>query len=485
MKTTTANVSRSPCLRSNSPVAASARYRRWPTTGFLLVAFLTFVSTASAQSVISVTSLGARSDGTQSSVTTEAFQKAFATNPTGEIVVPSGIYLLDNSAGPLTVKNFSGHLTFQGSAQLVFADNAKGGLLFIGGSGAIISGLRATYATFPTVRRSPNEQLKFSNTTNTILIDTIVEHSPAAGIIFYNSINPTVTNATVLNSLADGLNFSNCQNARVTNLLTENTGDDGLAFVNYSEYPNLVGGLAQGIVVTNSKARGIAIAGQSNVTVNGFQIQNTSSSGVLVAQDVPHNTRVPANVFIENGTIWNAGKLTPLVGNQYGIEFNSQKSATFTNIAVFDPENNGLSGTAPSGSVVVNNVSIHGPRLGLGFLFYKTQDVQLMNSASSNTPSYGFLSLESRHVIVQGLTVTNAGVSNPLKRAVWFEDAKTIFGSSINVVSTEKAATTIGCYLRPPGLETSGSVRIINLQVDEINRPVLVENSCPGVTFVP
>ena len=451
---------------------------------YFLALLMALAQESRAPSVLSVTSLGASSDGTRSAATTDAFQRAFASNSKGGIIVPPGTYLIDNSAGPLTINNFGGQLTFQGAAQLVFTNNTKGGLEFVGGSGAIITGLRATYASPPTVRKSPNEEIKFSGTTNTVLTDTVVQDSPAAGILFYDSTNPSVTNATVLNTLADGLNFSNCQNARVTNLLTDNTGDDGLAFVNYASYPNRTGGLAQNIVITNSKARGIAVAGQSDVIVNGFRIQNTSSSGVLVAQDTASNTRIPAAVFIENGIISNAGTLAPLVGNQYGIEFNSQSSATFTNIAVFGSGNNGLSGTAPAGSVTVNNVTIDSPLQGLGFLFYQTQRVQVTGSTAHNTPSYGFLSLQSSQVLVAALTITNAGVTDPLKRAVWFEDAKVIQVSSMNVLSGAGMANVIGCYTGAGYSAASGSVKTINFHMDG-GKGLSIESTYPSVTFTP
>jgi len=451
-------------------------------TVFLLWLLLALHQACNTPSVVNVTSLGAHPDGTDAPGTTMAFHNAFASEPTGEIVIPPGHYLIDNSSGPLIISNFSGLLEFQGAAQLVFTNNANGGLLFVGGVGARIYGLRATYATPPTVRKSPNEEVKFSGTRNTFLTDTIVENSPAAGILFFDSVNPSVTNATVLNSLADGLNFSNCQNARVTNLITENTGDDGLAFVNYAQHPNLTGGLAQGIVITNSKARGIAVAGQSDVIVNGFEIHSTSSSGVLVAFDPANVTRVPANVFIENGAIYNAGTLPPLVGNQYGVEFNSQESATFSNIEVIASGDNGLSGTSPKGSVAVNNVTVDSPRKGLGFLFYRTQTVRMSSSAANATPSYGFLSLQSDRVVVVDLTVTNASTIDPLKRALWFEDTHAILASSISIVSDGTTANVIGCRVNRGHAASSGSVKTINFSSDS-DRLLSIDNGCQNVVF--
>ncbi len=253
--------------------------------------------------------------------------------------------------------------------------------------------------------------------------------------------------------------------------------------MNYSAYPNLTGGLAQNVVVTNSKARGIAIAGQSNVTVNGFEIRNTSSSGVLVALDTAANTRIPSNVVIENGTIHDAGTLAPLVGNQYGIEFNSQESVTFANIAVFSPGDSGLSGTAPSGSVRVENVTVNSPRHGLGFLFYRTQNAELTSSTSHDTPSYGFLSLQSNQVVLRDVTVTNAGMTDPLKRAVWFEDTKMISSTFVHVVSDAGMANVIGCYDDSGRTKSVGFVRTIKSRVSPGGNALTVQNNCPNVTF--
>lgn len=459
----------------------SRRNRHW-LTALLCVAFVPLAAICHAQSVVSVIALGAHPDGANPAATTAAFQRAFRDCPNGEIVVPAGSYAIDNSNGPLTITGFNGRLRFQGTAQLVFTNNLNGGLLFEGGMGAVISGLRATYAEAPKIRNSPNEEIKFSRTINTVLTDAVVQNSPAAGILFYGSVNPMVTGATVLDSKADGLNFSNCQNARVVNLRTQNTGDDGLAFVNYARYPDLVGGSAHNITIVDSKARGIAIAGQSAVTVDGFEIHNTASSGVLVAQDTANGTRIPANVRAENGSVYNAGILEPMVGNQYGIEFNASVSATFPNIKVFGSQSNGLSGTSPEGVVTVRNVVIDSPRTGLGFLFYRTGSVLVTDSSVVSAPSYGFLTLESRRVAVRGLIVTNSGANDPLKPAVWFENALAIDASGLQVAFDPGMAHIVGCHTDSGHPAASGLVKVARVGRGT-DMSVTVQNSCPQVTF--
>jgi parallel beta-helix repeat protein len=434
------------------------------------------------QPAVNVQTLGANPNGTNAAATTAAFQTAFTNYPTGQITVPAGTYAIDNSAGWLTVNNFSGSLVFEGGATLMFTSNEMGGLLFIGGSGATITGLTANYSTVPTYRNSPNEMIKFSGTTNTTVTNITVYNSPAAGILFYDSVNPKVTNATVIDSWADGLNFSNCQNAQVTNLTTENTGDDGLSFLNYEQYPNLTGGLAQNISITNSQARGIAVVGQSNVTVNGFQVKGTASSGVLVAQDTYYNTRIPANVLIENGTISGAGTVLPLGGNQYGIEYNSQTSATFTNITVTGSLGPGMSGAAPSGSVTASGITVESPGPGSpGFLFYQTKTVHLTNLTANGTPSYGFMFYESGQIIASGLTAINTAQSDPLQRAIWFEDSTSISATTLDIVSASGDAYIIGCYTDTGYSQPTGSVKTISSTI--AGGTLSLQNSCSRVTF--
>jgi hypothetical protein len=440
------------------------------------------LSAAAGLGQVSVVALGAHSDGTNAAATTAAFRSAFATYSSSEIIVPPGTYLIDNSSGALLINNFSGQLEFEGSAQLVFTTNSMGGLFFESGTGARIDGLHATYSVAPTVRASPNEQIKFSDTTDTTLTNTIVQNSPAAGVLFYNSIRPKVVNLTVLNSLADGLHFANCQDPQVTNLTTVNTGDDALAFLNYAIYPNNSGGFAENIKITNSHSRGISILGQSNVTISNFQIQATSSSGVLVAQDTAYNTRVPAGVKVQNGSVTSAGTLAPLAGNQYGVEYNSQSDATFSNITITDSGSNGLSGVALAGSVIANGVKVVAPRSGVGFLFYQTASAQVQNSTSQNTPSDGFLFLQSPQVIAQGLTAINAAQTDTLRRAIWFEDGQSILATDLKIVSAAGGAYIVGAY-QASGYANTGSIKGITASIT--GATLAIQNNSSKLTITP
>jgi hypothetical protein len=431
---------------------------------------------------ISITDLGAHPDGSSAIETTAAFRTAFGARSSGLIRIPPGRYLVDNSSGPLTASNFSGELRFEGNAVLVFTNSSKAGMLFDGGTGARIYGFKGDYVSPPVSRNSPQEELKLSGTVDTVLTDTLVKNSPAAGILFYDCIRPKVTNAVVLDSFADGLHFANCQDAEVTNLTTVNTGDDGLAFLNYSAYPDKTGGLAHNIHVLNSRARGITVIGQSNVTISNFTIRNTSVSGVLCAEDTNFKTRVPSNVRFSNGLIENAGALTPLSGNKYGIEFNGQISCSFSDIDVLNAAGSGVSGTAPEGSVRLSNISVKGSRSGLGFNFYKTAAVEISNSAAANIPSYGFMFNRCGRVQAEGLTATATAQTDPLQRSIWFENGKTVLASNLTIAEGPNPAGghIIGAY-QESGLMQSGTVHGIISTFR--NGPVVIQNNCPHLEF--
>ncbi len=450
-------------------------------TSVFLVWLTAGVAWNSQISEINVVELGARRNRTDSAATTEAFRSALA-NSSARIRVPPGNYLIDNSKGPLTAINFGGEFSFASGAKLWFTDNTRAGLLFVGGTGANITGLRADYVSPPTVRRSPHEQLKFSDTINTLLTDTIVEHSPAAGILFYNCVRPRVQHAVVMHSLADGLHFANCQDAEVTDLNTADTGDDGLAFLNYAKYPDKIGGTASNIHVRQSQARGITVVGQSNIVISNFTVETTAASGLLCARDYSYDTRIPSNVLFTDGQVTNAGVLGPVTANRYGIEFNDQVDCEFSNIQVIRPASNGVAGKAQAGRVKVDHVEVDDVQSGSGFQFYQTKDVILSNLISRRTPGYGFLFQSSAHVTAQHMTAVDASQASDLKRAIWFENGQTVAADDILIESTAaNAGRILGAYQKP-GIQQSGEIR--GVHTADWQKAIPIESNCPELKII-
>lgn len=449
---------------------------------FALAAAAVLSASAQDNAAVSVLAFGANPNGADPGGTTAAFAAAFAANVNGKIIVPPGEYLIRNKSGALLVYDFSGELEFQGGARLVFTDNSRGGLWFLGGHGARITGLRATYQVPPTRRNSPQEQIKFSSTFDTILNDSFVTNSPAAGILFYDCVRPKVTNATIQDSLADGLHFANCQDAQAFNITAINTGDDGLAFVNYAAYPDRTGGLANNITVRNSGARGITVVGQSDVVISGFLVDGTSSSGLLCAQDTSFDTRIPANVRFSAGIVKNAGTANTPVGNTYGIEYYNQASCSFSDIQVLNAAGRGLAGMAPDGAVTVNNVTVRKNASGEAFSFYRTASVNISNSTADSTPAYGFFFSRSGSVIAKGLTAIDSSQASDLRRAIWFENNDSVLASDLTVADSQNKPTgyVIGAY-QANGSVQSGLVNGITAKI--ANGALVLQTNSEGLVI--
>ncbi len=435
---------------------------------------------ALAQSAeVDVTSLGAKADGTDSRASTEAFRSAFVLAANGTVQVPPGTYLLDNSSGPLIISNFSGELRLSAGATILFTTNNLGGLWFVGGTHARVSGLHAGYLVPPLSRNSPQEEIKFDATTDTIVTDAYVENSPAAGILFSNSIRPRVVHATIVKTKADGLHFANCQDAEVTNLTTDETGDDGLAFVNYAAYPNYTGGVANNITIRHSAARGISVVGQSLVNVAGFLIESTSSSGLLCGEDTFWKTRIPTGVRFSSGRIRNAGAMPPPAGNNFGIEVNNG-SCAFSDIEVTGAAGRGVSALAPDGSVSLNDIRVNGNLSGDAFNI-QVKQAGISNASADNSPGYGFYFGNSATVIGSNLSTLNVSTENPLHRAVWFENGSTIKVTGLHIVDTQPVASGYLLGVHASGNKPAGYIRGVSAKI--AGGQMQIENDSRGVSI--
>jgi len=426
---------------------------------------------------VDVTQLGAKADGTNAKVTTAAFRQAFQLAASGTILVPAGTYLLDNSEGPVIVRDFSGELRFSATARLHFTANNQGGLWFLGGNKARVYGLRAGYSSPPLLRASAEEAIKFDGTTDTLVTDVNIENSPAAGVLFFNSIRPKVVNALIQHTRADGLHFANCQDGEVFNLQTADTGDDGLAFVNYLSAPDRTGGQATKITVRNSAARGISVVGQSLVRISDFLIENTSSSGVLCGEDSFWKTRIPTGVQFSSGQISAAGRLEPTVGNTFGIEVHIG-NCTLSDIEVSGSADRGVSAFGPDHTLSMTNVRVKGNLSGDAFNVQMNQ-ANISNARAEDTPGYGFFFGGCSSVFASRLTTIDVSRNNPLHRAIWFENVGDIKASDLEIEDNQATPTgyVLGTY--SSSTKAAGYIRGISATIS--GGRLLLENNSPRV----
>ncbi len=276
------------------------------------------------------------------------------------VLFPPGDYQVDNQGKTgVVVGGFGGQLVMQPGARLVFTDNTTTGLLFEGGTGARLDGLSTTFATAPTARQDARECVWFHETTDTCLTRVRIDGSAAAGLLFAQCVRPRVVDALITNTMADGLHFANCRDGRADHVTTVNTADDGVAFVNYADRPDATGGLATNLSVTQSRSRGVAVVGQSGVTIRDVTVDGTAGHGLYCGYEEGWNTRVPTDVRFERARVSTAGSAASC-----GVRVN-------------------LAGTVTVTAVTVDGPGVHG-------VFVTDSQVQLIELAVRNAPGSGY-----------------------------------------------------------------------------------------------
>jgi hypothetical protein len=411
--------------------------------------------------IVSVTDMGALSNGTNAAATTSAFLKAFAAAPTGKVIVPPGAYLLDNSKAPVTITNFGGEFKFEGLARLVFTAPQKSGIVFNGGSAARILGLRAGYQTLPATMVTGVATVSVVNTTNTFLDQITIENSPGAGLYVYNSLEPKVSNAATWSSLAEGFRFDDSRSVELANISVINSGSDGVALWRSSTSSDRDGGLLSNISVRNAVRRGISITGTSSVTVTSFTVDVSGSSGIYCASDT--GSAVPNHVIFQGGVIEGTGG--------FGAEAKNPGSCTFTNLDIFNTRDRGLTATAPTGTIVVQGVRVLNNLTNDSFWFQGINQVRVSESSAENSPGYGFMFDTCTQVLVSGLKTQNVSIANSLHRTIWFQNGGTVTATDLTITDTQGAATgyITGTSNMQKGIIHSVASGLYNGQLSVIN----------------
>lgn len=410
-------------------------FLRMSGAGAVGAAFLGLASPARAASAVSARSLGIKKENSPAK-NRENLVKAL-TDSNVEVVFPAGDYKVDNSGSYIVIRNFGGKLTMEPGARFVFMDNTRRGLMFEKGSGARLVGLKSTFASRPTKRVTAQECILFVQASDTVVRNANIEGSAAAGLLFGRCLRPTVIGASIRDTMADGLHFANCQDGRAHDVTTVNTGDDGLAFVNYANGPSNTGGRATKITVKLSGARGIAVVGQSGVSVESFKVSVTRASGLYCAHEPrSYNTRIPANVLFKNGTVYRGGKVGGTPGTNYGINISGARSAKFVDVTVIRPGARGVSSRVSDGVVRLNRVRVRGAREA-GFNLQGGTHY-LHDLVTRDSGGTGIHVADCKKVGYGGLWSINSSREDPMDRACSFERNGRVRGNTVNVVDSRK-----------------------------------------------
>lgn len=384
------------------------------------------------------------------------------------VVFPPGDYAIDNSRPQVTVTNYRGMFVMQPGARLVFTDNTRCGIRFKGGSGARFYGLNTIYATAP-VRRHPAEEcVTFDETTGTYVENTRIDGAAAAGLLFWRCTRPTVVDALITNTMADGLHFANCQDGRADRITTVDTGDDGVSFLNYEDGPAYTGGLATNLSVTRSRSRGVAVVGQSGVTIRDVTVRDTTGHGLYCASEKSWKTRVPTNVRFESARVFGGGAYAIGSGEPHsGVHVDKTGRVAVSGVTVERPGAHGLfatGGTMTFVDVTVRNTPASGFNLQRGAY---TVD----RLTAEDTGSMGLFASHCDRLDYGTITVRNAARTDTLRRAVNVEHNRLVAGQRLWVHDSRSPATgyIIGAY----GTQR-GSLGAIS--VDVRGRGLVLEN---------
>jgi hypothetical protein len=365
-------------------------------------------------------------------------------NSTVWVQFAPGDYAIDNSGPDVVIGSYSGRLVMQPGARLVFTNSTSKGLVFNGGTGARLSGLTSIF-TNPGTRVDAQECILFQNSTDTYLEDVQISGSAAAGLVFWQCVRPAVVGATISGTMADGLHFANCQDGRADQITTSNTGDDGVAFVNYASGPPNTGGLATNISVTNSMSRGVAVVGQSGVTVRDVTIDTTVGHGLYCAYELKWATRTPTDVLFSGAEVRHAGT----TGVNCGVRIDQAGTVKITSVTVDTPGQHGVfvtGGTTTTSDVTLCNVTVTNTP-GSGFnVQHSTCLLDRVTAAETN--GIGLTATGCALLAYGTVTMRNTAKTHTTHRAINMDSNASVYGGGAWIYDTNNPATgyVVGAY---------------------------------------
>lgn len=358
----------------------------------------------------------------------------------GRVDEVSGYYEISN---PLKLTGRRGTVKFAPGCEVKFLNNEKSGLVFSQCNDLKIIGGVFSYKIEPTKRIRHGGVLEFSGCSTIMVRDGVFFQSPATGLIFTDCNDASVFNVAIWDTWADGLHFANCNNSIVMDYQSTNTGDDGLAFINYSTHPDAKGGYAKGVTVNGSLARGIAIIGQSNVTIDDFKISNTSGPGLKIGAESFYKTRTPSNITIKNGVIVNAGNWCEAKPNGHGFYVeNAEGEIVVDNLEIKTTRIHGVGIAKFSGNLRLKAITIEDvPSSGMT-LEANNADLEKIEFKEIGKTPIHFSKIG--RATVSGVKVWTYGKVVAASPLIWAVKADSLIVSSVEVLAARRLINRIG-----------------------------------------
>jgi hypothetical protein len=443
-----------------------------------LAFFLLAVVSAAGQTTFSGVSaalFNAKGDGVSNDG--PALQRALTSG--NSIYVPAGTYLVDNSAGPLFINNFSSTLQFSPLAEVVCNTPNKGCLIFTGGSNPTFLNLHISYTTVPTNDCRGGETLcvtvMFDGQTSPTIQGTLVENAWAIGVSVNNTYNARVLNMEIRHSTRDGLFLQDNQNIYVNGLMVTDAGDDCLGFHSTTVGGGRDGGTASSINCVSIRGAGLAFAGGTDLSVSDFVINGTSAQGIYVMSDPSQNYMVPGNITLSHGVVRGVGSIPDTIsrkGTQHGIQYYTNGGPNigalqFNAIVVDSVNGYGIYGlnaqSVGLSDVHVSNAGLDGATSnGSCAQFVWNGNVALSKFSARGCYRTGILAIQNTNLSIDSATVTDAWKKGALESGAKAFDLlsnNSIRISSVSIVDNANPATG---YTFSETQNGSGAVNGIN-----------------------
>jgi hypothetical protein len=402
-------------------------------------------SSAASRQTATLASFGARGDTRIDD--TAALVRAL-TDYTGDLVVGAGTYRYGRT---LQVRGSGRSIRFEPGAVLMGDDPSVSGLELRNLSGVTLSGVSLAW------RQEPRQRIRFGagvlvmGGTDVRLDRVGVEGFAGAGLLFESSLRPVVSGARVRKTLADGVHFANCSQSLAEDIDCQHTGDDGLAFVNYQRLPDATGGTARRIAIVNSAARGIAVVGQSDVSVSDFKITRTRASGIYVAQEASYATRTPRNTTFENGSVDQAGVLPGPGGNRCGAELVRCHDASLSGITITRSGSRLVGVHGATGTVRLLNLTLKDNDAGEGVHLSSSEHVLMRGGQVANAFNTGLYANDVDTLELSGVDFSACAERGASHTAVWLENIRELRGRLGNVDASPAQADAARVVLRRIG----------------------------------
>lgn len=379
-----------------------------------------FAAPASRGTARTLASFGVRGNGDADD--TAALVRAL-TNYEGDLVVGAGTY---RYARTLQLRGSGRNIRFEPGAVLMGDDPSVSGLEIRNANEVTLSGASLAW------RRAPRQRIRFGagvlvmGGADVRVEQVLVEGFEGAGLLFESCQRPVVSGARVRKTSADGVHFANCGQSLAEDVDCQDTGDDGLAFVNYRRLPDASGGTARRITVTNSNARGIAVVGQSDVSVSEFRVTRTRGSGIYVAQEDSYATRFPHNTVFERGHVDQAGAVEGRGGNKCGAELVRAHNARLSSITISNSRSRLVGVNGATGTLRMSNLTLRDNSEGEGVYIQASDHVQMTDCRITNAFNTGLYARDLQRLEVNGVELEACAERGASRTAVWLENVRAL-----------------------------------------------------------